>query len=225
MKNFRVKRNLIKELAGSDNLRDPTFTQEIEDLNLLNFLEEERKDCQLEDLIKKETKISLIPWEFSFSTSVDIIKKEFIIKTCRINIGDNFRNIKPIFLQMFVDTTQIIQLEEAKAKFGYQKQMLANVSHEFRTPLNAMSLSLLLMKSQNQEEFNKFHRICSSSTTILKGLVEDILDHSKIETGIFEIQEEVFKFKELFDEIYEIFELQTKSKDLKLLFVMDPILI
>ena len=47
---------------------------------------------------------------------------------------------------MFIDTTQIKMLEETKAQFSYQRQMLANVSHEFRTPLNAMGLSLALMK-------------------------------------------------------------------------------
>jgi len=51
--------------------------------------------------------------------------------------------------------------------------------------------------------------------------VEDILDHSKIETGVFEIEESDFKFKELFDEVYSIFELQSQRKGVFLSFTIE----
>jgi len=51
--------------------------------------------------------------------------------------------------------------------------------------------------------------------------VEDILDHAKIESGNFQIQDDDFRFKELFDEVYDIFELQTKKKGIHLEFVID----
>jgi len=55
-------------------------------------------------------------------------------------------------------------------------------------------------------------------------LVEDILDHSKIEAGVFEIEEVDFKFQDLFSEVYQIFELQTNNKGLKLEFKIDKLL-
>jgi len=54
-------------------------------------------------------------------------------------------------------------LEEAKAQYSYQRQMLANVSHEFRTPLNAMNMSLVLLKDYIPPQQFKFHRIATSS--------------------------------------------------------------
>mmetsp|Transcript_16906 Transcript_16906/g.14829 ORF Transcript_16906/g.14829 Transcript_16906/m.14829 type:complete len:96 (+) Transcript_16906:857-1144(+) len=95
--------------------------------------------------------------------------------------------------------------------------MLANVSHEFRTPLNAISMSLILLKGHINEERigrsrienpQKFIKIATSSCDILASLVEDILDHAKIESGGFEIHETEFQFNNLFDEVKDIFEMQ-----------------
>ena len=93
---------------------------------------------------------------------VELVERNFIIKTSSINI-DHSIDEKPIFLQMFIDTTQVRMLEESKAQFNYQRQRLANVSHEFRTPLNAMNMSLSLMKDSIHPENAKFHQIASSS--------------------------------------------------------------
>lgn len=64
---------------------------------------------------------------------------------------------------MLIDTTQIRQLEEAKAQNHYQRQMLANVSHEFRTPLNSIMASLELMRTEEYGKNNRFLQIASSS--------------------------------------------------------------
>ena len=51
--------------------------------------------------------------------------------------------------------------------------------------------------------------------------MEDILDHSKIEAGVFEIEESRFKFTDLFNEVEHIFELQARNKNLSLLFEIE----
>mmetsp|Transcript_8817 Transcript_8817/g.7797 ORF Transcript_8817/g.7797 Transcript_8817/m.7797 type:complete len:203 (+) Transcript_8817:360-968(+) len=125
------------------------------------------------------------------------------------------------FMHIFFETTQITQLEEARAQNKYQRQMLANVSHEFRTPLNAMSMSLVLLKDSIKGPNKKFLKIANSSCNILSSLVEDILDHAKIEAGMFEIQEVGFMTSELFNEVKEIFELQTSMKKIALIFELE----
>lgn len=62
-----------------------------------------------------------------------------------------------------MDTTQIKQLEEIKAQNKYQKQMLSNVSHEFRTPLNAMHLSMEILKKKVSVPDLKFVKIANSA--------------------------------------------------------------
>lgn len=156
---------------------------------------------------------------------LEVVKRKFIVKTKRVLINDDFEDKKTMFLHMFVDTTQISQLEEARAQNRYQRQMLANVSHEFRTPLNAMNMSLSLVSKRGlSPQDEKFLHIARSSCGILGFLVEDILDHAKIETGVFEIQDSTFCVTEVADEMNEIFELQAKSKRIQLEFIVsDPL--
>ena len=64
-------------------------------------------------------------------------------------------------------------------------------------------------------------KIASSSCSILGSLVEDILDHAKIESNVFEIQENEFIFDDLFEEAKEIFILQANYKKIKLYFSVE----
>ena len=181
------------------------------------FLENERKQCQDDqEYLSRDTKVSIFLPDFEGIEDVETIKRDFTVKTSFIRIDGS--TTKPVFIQMFFDTTQITQLEETKAQFSYQRQMLANVSHEFRTPLNAMNMSLALLKDFIDPQKMKFHQIASSSWDILKGLVEGILDHSKIETGVFEVEEVKFRFEDLFQEVKSIFELQSVRKGIELKF-------
>ena len=110
--------------------------------------------------------------------------------------------------------------------------MFASVSHEFRTPLNAFTNSVILLetnynmavnkinevvppkikellKDRRIDESNeKFFRICKISSTILMSLIEDILDLAKIEAGTFSLDEKPFLIKTLVEEIDYIFSFQ-----------------
>ncbi|CAI2375312.1 unnamed protein product [Moneuplotes crassus] len=190
-----------------------------DDITLLEFLHKERELLRNQDDDERETKISLYLDDFNFINGVEIMKREFVIKTRRVSRTSPENPKTSMFLHIFSDTTQITELEEQRAQNKYQKQMLANVSHEFRTPLNAMSISLFLLRSKIiRGPQQKFLKIASSSCDILRFLVEDILDHAKIESGVFEIKEEIFKVSKLLDEIEDIFELQANQKKIALRF-------
>ncbi|CAI2386510.1 unnamed protein product [Moneuplotes crassus] len=213
----RIRMDRIEEGKGED---PDIYVGDFEEVPLPVFLQEERELSNNEQENERSTKASISYTQKHFSKDIENLYRDFIVKTSKIDYA-NDHDKDPTFLQMFIDTTQITQLEEAKAQSNYQKQMLSNVSHEFRTPLNAMSLSLHLMKAHITEDLAKFHRIASSSCDILGGLVEDILDFSKIEAGVFEVHETVFTFKELFGEAKSIFEMQTQMKGINLNFQMD----
>ncbi|CAI2378767.1 unnamed protein product [Moneuplotes crassus] len=189
-----------------------------EDKNLFEFLYQERETLKRENAKEKESKVSLYFNDFNFIDGIEISKREFVIKTRSVSRNDTDSPKSSMYLHIFSDTTQITQLEEQKAQNRYQKQMLANVSHEFRTPLNAMSLSLVLLRKKIGGPYAKLLKIASSSCNILNFLVEDILDHAKIESGVFEIQPEVFKVSKIIEEVEEIFELQALQKRISLKF-------
>ncbi|TET89801.1 MAG: hybrid sensor histidine kinase/response regulator [Sulfurovum sp.] len=75
-----------------------------------------------------------------------------------------------------------------------QQLMIANISHEMRTSLNAISGYLSIVKDKNiliGEDKNFLDKASSASST-LKALVSDILDVTKINSGQLEIKEEFF---------------------------------
>ncbi|CAI2386496.1 unnamed protein product [Moneuplotes crassus] len=218
LSNFVVKtqKQRVEEGKGGD---PDVQVGDCEHIPLCDFLQQERKLCHNEPDNERSIKASISYERRHFHQDADHLKKDFVIKTSKIDVVNGLDR-GATFLQMFIDTTQISQLEEAKAQSNYQRQMLSNVSHEFRTPLNAMSLSLHLMKAHISEAWAKYHQIASSSCDILRGLVEDILDFSKIEAGVFEIQDTEFTFKQLFDEVNTIFEMQTRMKRIGLKFEM-----
>jgi len=73
---------------------------------------------------------------------------------------------------------------EAEESSRAKGEFLANMSHEVRTPLNAiLGLTRLLHKSKLDAEQRRYLQLVDSSATALLGLLNDVLDLSKIEAG------------------------------------------
>jgi PAS domain S-box-containing protein len=86
-----------------------------------------------------------------------------------------------------------IALDEARrraeAAQDAEKQFLANMSHEIRTPLNAIiGMSHLLYDTQPTEEQSELLGILKNSSEMLRVLISDVLDLSKIRSGNIEVQ-------------------------------------
>ena len=83
------------------------------------------------------------------------------------------------------------QLKELKDKAELSDRLksafLANMSHEIRTPLNAIvGFSELMVYSEDPAEKEEYMSIIQSNNELLLRLINDILDLSKIESGILE---------------------------------------
>ena len=106
-----------------------------------------------------------------------------------------------------------LQAESAnKAK----SEFLANMSHEIRTPLNAiMGFSDLISNLSLSEKQKKYFDSINMAGHSLLTLINDILDLSKIEAGMLELQYEYFDIKDVLKEIQLIFQLKLVEKDLK----------
>lgn len=113
------------------------------------------------------------------------------------------------------DITQSKQLQEqlAKAKDDAEKlaqvksQFLANMSHEIRTPLNAvLGLSRMGRRESIFKSEELFEKITHSGEHLLN-VVNDILDYSRIEAGMMQIEKTAF---ELVASIYNTTELVKK---------------
>ena len=101
-----------------------------------------------------------------------------------------------------------------------KSQFLANMSHEIRTPLNAIlgfskELNQLSLSEENQEQV----RIINAAADNLLGIVNDVLDVSKIEAGKLQINNHPFSPNQLVEEMVSVMAKSAHQKHLE--FVLD----
>lgn len=106
---------------------------------------------------------------------------------------------------------QALAANKAKSIF------LANMSHEIRTPMNAVLgyAQILQRDTQLNKEQRNSLQIIENSGNHLLGLINDILDISKIEAGAMELRQENFYLNELVESIAAMFKVRCEQKHLE----------
>lgn len=118
------------------------------------------------------------------------------------------------------------ELENAKNVSDYlnkqKDQFIATVSHEIRTPINAI-LGFTDVLLEIEDDVNKVDYLSSIKTAGLGLLhiVNDILDISKIEAGMLQIDETPFQLNEVVNNVISTLKLKASEKNIKLLYAID----
>ena len=153
------------------------------------------------------------------------------IRHClRIQNLQNMLQDKNEMLQKALKLNQehMISLQETKnqaeAASRAKSEFLANMSHELRTPMNAiLGFSQILQQElSHNESYSKYLGIIARSGEHLLGLINDVLEMAKIESGRSHLTLKDINLRQLITTVTQMFNLRVEEKDLTLELDISP---
>jgi two-component system, sensor histidine kinase and response regulator len=168
-------------------------------------------------------RLSAFEWEF-LSADGPLVLAEVLLSrlstTGRPLIAVSCRDITE---QKRIDADLRRAKDAAEAATRAKSDFLANMSHEIRTPMNAiMGLSQLTLETELTVQQHDYVRKIKSSSTALLGIINDILDYSKIEADRLDIECINFYIEEVIREVANLFCPGLEGKGLELFTEIMP---
>lgn len=146
-----------------------------------------------------------------------ILLTNFIAKNAKAMERVKFEEEKRIIQE---ETMKALEVEKNRANQANlaKSRFLSNISHDIRTPMNAIigytNLAIDYFNDQNKLQ-DYLEKIKISSDHLLS-LINDVLDMSRIESGQMKLKEEPFSLLQIIDELKNIFISTVKEKDLSI---------
>ena len=124
-------------------------------------------------------------------------------------------------IYFFISRHQIIELEKARynaiCATKAKSEFLSNMSHDIRTPMNAIvgMTAIAIANIDDKKQIQHCLKNISLSSKHLLGLINDVLDMSKIESGKMTLNMDQVSLREIIDSIVNIVQPQIKAKKQK----------
>nr|MCR5357088.1 response regulator [Lachnospiraceae bacterium] len=161
-----------------------------------------------------------------------LVEKE--LSELTINSEDEIESLYKVIYRMSSELNSYIddmrreqQLKEdlrvAKASSEAKSTFLSNVSHEIRTPINAvLGMDEMILRESSDKEILKYAADIKNSGKTLLSLINDLLDFSKIEAGKMEIIPFEYELSSTINDLINMVRAKAGDKGLKLNIDVDP---
>lgn len=124
-----------------------------------------------------------------------------------------------------IQTDLIRAKEEAERSKRAKENFMANMSHEIRTPVNGIIGLVNLLKKEASTGLNKeILNLLEASANSLLGVINDILDLSKIEAGKYTINFAETDIREVITQSFNLLKLRAAEKNINLILDIDQTL-
>ena len=124
---------------------------------------------------------------------------------------------------MVYRTNQENLLRQAESANRSKSEFLANMSHEIRTPMNSiMGMCELILSDEISDEVRENSNNIYLSGKNLLGIINDLLDFSKIESGKMELIEETYQLSSLLNDVINMAVARKGDKDIEFMVDCDP---
>ena len=138
-----------------------------------------------------------------------------------LNILGNI--LSDALIKVEIEKEMIQARRQAEAANLAKSEFLANMSHEIRTPMNTITGMIHLARKTNPDPdmLNYLNKIDTSARSLL-GILNDILDFSRIEAGKLELEKVAFSLDKLMTSLLDIVENNARQKGLILNCAIEP---
>ncbi|MCB0662243.1 MAG: response regulator [Saprospiraceae bacterium] len=121
-------------------------------------------------------------------------------------------------------TEELIKAKDmADQSARLREQFIASISHEMRTPMNAiLGMSNLLDKTHLDGEQKELIGSIKQSSEVLLGIVNDILEIATIQNGKITFENELFQMHELLNNLTNVMQYKAREKNLELKLEIEP---
>lgn len=109
------------------------------------------------------------------------------------------------------------ELEQIRNMNKYRNEFISNISHEIRTPINSIQgqLKLVEMNASNAEEVKRYAVGITEQTNVLLGLLNDMFDISKLESGDVVLDNNEFDLMTLAQRMKEAYGASSRERGLE----------
>ena len=197
------------------------------DLILLDILMPDMDGYEVISWLKRGEKTKVIPVIFITGLSsaeaeerglglgaADYISKPFSSAVVKLRVHNQIKIIN--------QTQLIIEKETTEKSSRARSEFLSRMSHEMRTPMNAIiGMTQIAEKTDNIEKLKYCLSIIGNSSTHLLGLINDILDMSKIEAGKLALDNTPINIEKMLIKLCNLFTDKIEDKKIRFNIVLD----